>query len=227
MAVNFENMLDKELQSALANEIVTATVAVVSNALAPDFAVRSLEQGVSAALSPQQREAAITLQVYGTGCTGEVFLPALDSSASERAETFKAALEKKCPDGMLSILDKQAEAAAAFKSRMCHAIASKCAELAAADIDRLKKGKITILNEADQQVFEAQHKEREQKQAQAAITFLSSLPHRFPSFGIELFKEIRQGVQHEIEEHYKSPDIHDRVDSLFRDALEAMPQGAR
>lgn len=227
MAVNFEEMLDKEQQSALASEIVTATVAVVSNASAPDFAVHSLEQGVSAALSPQQRDAAFTLQAYGAGCASEVFAPALDASASERAEMFRAALGKKCPDGMLNVLDKQPEAAAAFKSRMCHAIASKCAELAAADIDRLKKGKITILNAADQQVFEAQHKGREQKQAQAAIAFLSSLPKRFPSFGVELFKEIRQAVQHEIEENYKSPDIHDRVDSLFRDALEAMPLGAR
>jgi hypothetical protein len=227
MTINFEQLLDQDRQSALADEIVTAAAAVVSNAMAPDFAVRSLEQGISGNLSQDQRDAAIALQAYGVRCAGEVLTAALDPTAVERADALRKSLEKNCPDGTLAILDKQPEAAAAFKSKMCRAIAGKCAELVAADIDRLKKGKISILNEEDQQVFERQHKERGQKQAAAARAFLSSLPERYPSYGIELFKDIRQEVQHDMEEKYKSPDIHARIESLFRDALDAMPPEAR
>lgn len=227
MAVNFEKLLDKDQQSALAEEIVTTAAAVVSNASAPDFAVRSLKQGIAANLSPEQRDAAIALQAYGVRCAGEVLTVALDLSAAQRAEALRTALEEDSPNGVQANLDQQPEAAATFKSRMCRAIAGKCADLAAADIDRLKKGKITILNEDDQQVFEQQHEERGQKQAQAATAFLSSLPQRYPSFGIALFKDIRQDVQHEIEEKYQSPDIHARVESLFINALEAMPPDAR
>lgn len=227
MTINFEQSLDQNLQSALADEIVTTAAAVVSNAMAPEFAVRSLEQGISGKLSQDQRDAAAALQAYGVRCSGEVFTAALDVTAAERADTLKESLEKNSPDGTLAILDKQPEAAAAFKSRMCRAIAGKCAELVAADIDRLKKGKISILNEEDQQVFEQQHNEREQKQAAVARDFLSSLPERYPSYGVALFKDIREEVQHEMEEKYKSPDIHARIDSLFRDALDAMPPQAR
>lgn len=226
MAVNFEMLLDKDQQAALADEIVTATAAVVSNASAPDFAVRSLKQGISANLSPEQLDAAFALQAYGVRYAGEVLTTALDPSAAQRADALRTALEENSANGVLAILDQQPEAATAFKSRMCRAIAGKCAELAAADIDRLKKGKITILNEEDQQVFERQHEERGQKQAQAITAFLSSLPERYPSFGIALFKDIRRDVQHEIEGKYKSPDIHAQVESLFRNALEAMPVSA-
>lgn len=227
MTVEFEKMLDKDRQSALADEIVTAVAAVVSNTSAPEFAMRPLEQGLLAALSPEQREAAVALQAHGARYAGEVFAAALDPSAAERAAAFRLALEKECPDGALELLDQQPDTAQTFKSRLCRAIAWKCANLAAADIDRLKKGKIAILNEQDQQVFEQQHAEREQKQAQAAQDFLSSLPERYPSFGAALFKDIRQGVQHDMEEKYQRPDIHARVASLFKDALDAMPPDAR
>lgn len=227
MTINFDQLLDQDRQSALADEIVTAAAAVVSNAMAPDFAVRSLEQGISADLSQDQRDAAIALQAHGVRCAAEVLAAALDPTATERADAFRTSLEKHCPDGTLAILDKQPEAAAAFKSTMCRAIAGKCSELLAADIDRLKKGKISILNEEDQQVFERQHEERGKKQAEAARSFLSSLPERYPSYGLELFKDIRREVQQDMEEKYKSPDIHARIASLFRDAQDAMPSEAR
>lgn len=227
MTINLDQLLDQDRQSALADEIVTAAAAVVSNAMAPDFAVRSLKQGIIANLSQDQRNAAIALQAHGVRCTAEVLTAALDPTAAERADAFRVSLEKDSPDGTLAILDKQPDVAAAFKSRMCRAIAGKCAELAAADIDRLKKGKISILNEDDQKVFEQQHEERGQKQAAAATAFLSSLPERYPSYGVALFKDIRQKVQHDLEEKYKSPDIHTRIESLFRDALDVMPPEAR
>ena len=227
MTINFDQLLDQGRQSALADEIVTAAAAVVSNAMAPDFAVRSLEQGILADLSQDQRDAAVALQAHGVRCAGEVLTAALDPTAIERADAFRTSLEKNCPDGTLAILDKQPETAAAFKSTMCRAIAGKCAELLAADIDRLKKGKISILNEEDQQVFERQHEERGTKQDEAARFFLSSLPERYPSYGVELFKDIRQKVQHDMEEKYKSPDIHARIATLFRDAQGAMPPEAR
>ncbi len=227
MTINFDQSLDQDRQSALADEIVTAAAAVVSNAMAPDFAVRSLEQGVSADLSQDQRDAAVALQAHGARCAAEVLTAALDPTAIERADAFRKSLEENCPDGALAILDKQPDTAKAFKSTMCRAIAGKCAELAAADIDRLKKGKISILNEEDQKVFEQQHEERKNKQAAAATGFLSSLPQRYPSYGFALFKDIRGEVKRDMEERYKSPDIHARVEALFKDALDAMPPEAR
>lgn len=227
MTIDFEKLLDKQRQSDLADEIVTATAAVVSNASSPDFAVRSLEQGILAELSPEQSDAAIALQAYGVGCAGEVLSAGLDPSAAERADALRSALAEKCPDGALARLSRQPDAAATFKSRMCQAIAGKCAELAAADIDRLKKGKITILNEEDREIFDRQHEERGQKQAQAATHFLSSLPERYPSFGSALFNDIRQAVQRDMEEKYKSPDIHTRIETMFKDALKVMPADIR
>lgn len=222
MAANFQNLLDKNDQSVLAEEIVALTAAVVSNATAPDFAVRTLEQGVSASLTPEQRAAAAALQAYGVKCASQIFTSALDQSALDRAQEFEEALKKNCAGHALAILDQEPEAGSEFKAAMCRAIAGKCADLAAAEIDRLKKGKTTILNEHDQQIFNQQHDDRQEKQATAVIAFLSSLPQRYPTFGMELFEEIQQNVQRDIEEKYKSPDIHAKVASLFEDARKAI-----
>ncbi|MGV3741416.1 MAG: hypothetical protein ACO1NO_03795 [Burkholderiaceae bacterium] len=222
MTINFEQSLDKNLQSDLADEIVATVAAVVSNASAPDFAVRTLEQGLLASLSPEQREAAVVMQAYASKCAGEVFTPGLDNLAAERATALTAALEEKCPGDALRAFNEQSEAGAVFKSRMSHAIASKCADLAAAEIDRLKKGKITILDEKDAETFHQRHEKSQAKQTEAAVSFLASLPERYPPFGMQLFSDIQQQVQNEIEEKYKSPDIHAKVASLFRQAREAM-----
>ncbi|WP_334187665.1 hypothetical protein [Noviherbaspirillum sp.] len=222
MTIDFDQLLDSDAQSALAEEIVTTTAAVVSNASAPDFAAHMLEQGFSSGLSSEQRHAAVVLQTYAVRCAKEVLTPALDSSAAERAETLEASLQNHCPADALSALEKAPHAAAAFKAAMCRSMARKCAELAAAEMDRLKKGKITILNEQDEKIFDQQHAERQQKQTQATTAFLSSLPQRYPDFGRSLFDDIRQHVQRDIEDRYKSPDIHAKVDSLFADALARM-----
>ncbi len=222
MAIDFDHSLDKNLQAALADDIVTTVAAVVSNASAPEFAVRTLAQGILASLSPEQVKAATVMQAYGSKCAGEVFTPGLDNVAAERASTLSAALEEKCQSAALLEFNKQPDVGVEFKSRMSRAIASKCAELAAAEVDRLKKGKITILNEKDAEAFYQQHKKSQEKQAHAAVSFLASLPESYPSFGMQLFTDIQQHVQNEIEEKYKSPDIHTKVASIFQQAREAI-----
>jgi hypothetical protein len=146
----------------------------------------------------------------------------LDNLAAERASTLRAALEEKCQSDALRAFDKEPEAGIEFKSRMSRSIASKCAELAAAEIDRLKKGKITILDEKDAEAFYQRHAESQEKKTNATVSFLASLPQRYPSLGMQLFNDIQQHVQEEIEEKYRSPDIHTEVASLFKQAREAM-----
>lgn len=105
---------------------------------------------------------------------------------------------------------------------MCLAVARKCAELVAAEIDRARKGPITILNEDDAKVFEARHAEHQNQRTRAATDFLGSLPTRFPSFGATLFGDIRDDVERHIEEKYKRPHIHTAVAAMFDDAVAAM-----
>lgn len=227
MTMNFEQTLDKSRQAALADEIVTMAAAVVSNASTPDFAMRALAQSRRESLTPEQRAAEAALQAYGVRCAGEVLTRELDQTAAERAEELRLELEKECAESDLALLEQDESAAAEFKSRMCQAIAAKCAELVAAEIDRLKKGRLTILNEEDKEVFDRQHQEREAKRKEAITSFLSALPTRYPSFGTRLFGSIRKDVQRDIEEQYKSPDIHAAVAAVFTDALAAMPPEQR
>lgn len=227
MDTNFEKVLEPQFQSALADEIVSMVAAVASNASAPDSAIRALEKSRQESLAPEQRAAAAALQAYGARCAADVFTSALEPQAGERAAELMHALESDSGGDALSILESQPDAGAEFKSRMSRAIAAKCAGLVAAEIERLKKGPVTILNEEDAKVFEARHAEHQKQQTQAAITFLSSLPARFPTFGTALFRSIRRDVQHQIEEEHPRPAIHAAVAALFDDALAAMPEEAR
>jgi hypothetical protein len=160
-------------------------------------------------------------------CAGEVFTSGLDDLAAGRADELRVALESNCENDALRLLDKEPDAGAEFKSEMVRAIASKCAELVASEIDRVKKGRFTILNEDDQKTFDRQHDDRLKRRTQAITEFLSSLPERYPSFGTNLFADIRRNVQREIEEKYKSPDIHAAVGAMFSDALNAMSPEVR
>jgi hypothetical protein len=222
MTINFNQILDKSHQSSLANEIVTAAAAVASDASAPDFAVRALEQSRQKTLAPEQYAAATAVQAYGSRCAAEIFTPALDKSAADRANEFSMALENECPDDALELLDNDPDAGAEFKASMCRAIAAKCAELVAAEIDRQKKGRITILDENDRQVFDSQHEDRQKKRTDAIVGFLSTLPVRYPSFGASLFGSIRADIQRDVEEKYKSPEIHAAIAAMFTNALAAM-----
>ncbi|WP_206047083.1 hypothetical protein, partial [Noviherbaspirillum denitrificans] len=181
-------------QASLADEIVATLAAVVSNASAPDSATRALEKSRQDSLTPEQRAAAAALQAYGVQCAADVFTPGLEPQAKERAEELRKNLEAASGQDALALLASQPDAGAEFKSRMCRAVASKCAELVAAEIERAKKGPITILNEDDAKAFEAQHAEHQHERARAATDFLGSLPERFPSFGATLFAEIRDDV---------------------------------
>ncbi|WP_052452317.1 hypothetical protein [Noviherbaspirillum autotrophicum] len=227
MKASFENTLDPTFQSALADEIVSMVAAVVSNASAPDSAIRALVKSRQDSLAPEQRAAAAALQAYGIRCAADVFTPALEPEAIERAAKLRQALESQSADDALAALESNPEAGMEFKSRMSRAIASKCAELAAAEIERAKSGPVTILNEADAKVFETQHAQHQKQRSQATTTFLSSLPVRFPSFGVDLFNAIRRDVQREIEENHKRPDVHAAVAALFDDAIAAMPANIR
>lgn len=227
MKANFENTLDPKFQLALADEIVSMVAAVVSNASAPDSAVRALVKSRQDSLAPEQRAAAAALQAYGIRCAADVFTPALEPEAIERAAKLRQALESQSADDALAALESNPDAGMEFKARMSLAIASKCAELAAAEIERAKSGSVTILNEADAKVFETQHAQHQKQRAQATTTFLSSLPVRFPSFGADLFNSIRRDVQREIEANHKRPEVHAAVAALFDDAIAAMPAHIR
>jgi hypothetical protein len=145
----------------------------------------------------------------------------------ERAAQLCHALEAESARDALALLTSEPEVGAEFKSRMCLAVARKCAELVAAEIDRARQGPITILNEDDAKVFEARHTEHQNQRMRAATDFLGSLPTRFPSFGAKLFGDIREDVERHIKEKYKRPDIHTAVSAMFDDAVAAMHPSMR
>lgn len=227
MGMSFEQSLTAIPQAPLADEIVSMLAAVVSNASAPDSATRALEKSWQDSLAPEHRAAAAALQTYGVQCAAEVFTPGLEPQARDRAASLSKALEDESSTDALAMLTSKPDVGAEFKSRMCLAIARKCAELVAAEIERAKKGPLTILNAEDAKVFAEQHAEHQRQRTRAATDFLGSLPTRFPSFGAALFAEIRTDMEGWVEEQYKRPDIRTAVAALFDDAIAAMPPSAR
>lgn len=224
---NIENVLAAMPQAPLADEIVATLAAVVSNTSAPESATRALERSRQASVAPEQRAAAAALQAYGVQCAAEVFTQGLDHQAMERADQLCRALEAESAQEALTLLTSKPEIGAEFKSRMCLAVAGKCAELVAAEIERARKGPITILNKDDAKVFEEQHAEHQNQRRRAATDFLGSIPTRFPSFGLALFGEIREDIERHIEEKYERPDVHKAVAAMFDDAVAAMPAPMR
>ena len=227
MEMDFEKTLKAMPQSPLADEVVAMLAAVVSNTSAPDSASRALEKSRHEALPPEQRAAAAALQAYGVQCAAEVFVSGLEPQAMERAEELRRALEAQCAEDALNLLGSQPEIGSDFKSRMCRAVAGKCAEMIAADIERAKNGPITILNAEDAKVFESRHAEHQRQRARAATDFLASIPTRFPSFGTALFGQIRDDVERHIQEAHKRPEIHAAVADMFDAAIAAMPASIR
>lgn len=227
MNTNFEKVLDSTFQSALADEIVSMVAAVVSNTSAPDSAIRALEKRRQDTLAPEQRAAAAALQAYGARNAAMVFTVALEQQAEERANELQRALESVTDDDALALLESTPEAGEEFKARMSLAIATKCAQLIATEIERVKTGPVKILNEDDAKVFEENHARHQRQRTEAAVDFLSNLPVRFPKFGANLFATIRRDVQHLIAENHKRPDIHAAVSTLFDDAISAMPPAVR
>lgn len=145
----------------------------------------------------------------------------------ERAEQLCHTLEKESSKELLTSLTSKPEIGAEFKSRMCLAVAGKCAELVAAEIERSKKGPITILNEGDAKLFEERHAAHQNQRMRAATDFLGSIPMRFPSFGAALFGKIREDVVHHIKEKYQRPDVHTAVAAIFDEAIAVMQPSMR
>ena len=227
MNTSFEKVLEPTFQSALADEIVSMVAAVVSNTSAPDSAIRALEKRRQDTLATEQRAAAAALQAYGARSAATVFTVALEPQAGARANELQKALESATDDDALRLLESNPDAGEAFKARMSLAIATKCAQLIATEIERVKTGPVKILNEDDAKLFEENHARHQRQRTEAAIDFLRELPVRFPTFGARLFHTIRHDVQNLIKETYKRPDIHAAVSTLFEDAMSAMPPDVR
>jgi hypothetical protein len=178
-------------------------------------------------LAPEQRAAAAALQAYGARNAATVFTVALESQAVARANELQQALEAATDGDALTLLESDPEAGEGFKERMSLAIATKCAQLIATEIERVKTGPVKILNEDDAKLFEENHARHQTQRTEAAVGFLRDLPVRFPTFGAHLFHTIRRDVQNWVEESYKRPDIHAAVSTLFDDAMSAMPPDVR
>ena len=222
MSTSFEKALEPTVQTALADEIVCMVAAVVSNTSAPDSAIRALEKSRQDKLAPEQRAVAAALQAYGVRNAAAVFTVALEPQAGQRADELQRALESATDANVLALLESEPEAGEKFKAQMSLAIATKCAQLIAAEIERGKRGPMKILNEDDAKRFEENHAVHQRQRTEAAVGFLHDLPVRFPGFGAQLFNAIRQDVLKVIKENYKRPDIHAAVSALFDDALSAM-----
>ncbi|MFC7515824.1 hypothetical protein ACFQUU_12490 [Herbaspirillum sp. GCM10030257] len=227
MNTSFEKVLEPAAQSALADEIVSMVAAVVSNTSAPDSAIRALAKNRQDTLAPEQRAAAAALQAYGARNAATVFTVALEPQAVARANELQKALEAATDGDALTLLESDPEAGEGFKERMSLAIATKCAQLIATEIERVKTGPVKILNEDDAKLFEENHVRHQTQRTEAAVSFLRDLPVRFPTFGAHLFHAIRRDVQNWVEESYKRPDIHAAVSTLFDDAMSAMPPDVR
>jgi hypothetical protein len=227
MNTNLESVFQSIDQIAAADAIAPALTAVVSGASEADAALASLRKARDDSVPAEQRAAEAALQAYGAECAANVLTAGLEEDASERAARLRAGLEAEADSDALSLLRTSADAGAAFKSRLSLRIASRCAEMVAAEIERDKQGSFTILNEEDAAVFESRREAHRKQRTEAARDFLASLPRLYPSFGAALFADIRQHVERETMEQHKRPDIHEAVASLFDAALACMPESVR
>jgi hypothetical protein len=227
MDPHLESALQSIDQIAVADALASALTAVVSNASEPDSALAGLRKARQDAFAPEERAAVAALQAYGVECAAGVLSAGLEQDASERGARLREGLEADSGNDALSLLRENADAGAAFKSRFSLRIALRCAEMVAAEIERDKQGRFTILNEQDAAVFESHREARRKQRIDAARDFLASLPVRYPRFGAALFADIRLHAQRDVAAQHKRPDIHQAVTSLFDDALACMPGAMR
>lgn len=227
MNSNLEPVLQSIDQAAVADALASAMTAVVSDASAPDSALEGLRKARNELIPPEKRAAVAALQAYGAEFAAEVWTVGLEQDASERAAQLRKGLEADSGSDVLSLLRANADAGSAFKSRLSLRIASRCAEMVAAEIERDKQGQFTILDERDAQTFESRREAHRKMRTEAARDFLASLPIRYPSFGAALFVDIRRHVEHEVAEQHKRPNIHEAVAALFDAAANSMPESVR
>jgi hypothetical protein len=224
---NLDSVLQSIDQAAVADALASALTAVVSDASAPDSALAGLRKARNESVPPEKRAAVAALQAYGAECAADVLTAGLEPDASERAARLRKGLEVDSGSDALSLLRTSADVGSAFKSRLSLRIASRCAEMIAAEIERDKQGRFTILNEQDAEIFESRREAHRRMRTEAARAFLASLPSRYPSFGAALFASIRRHVEQEVAEQHKRPDIHEAVASLFDAATNSMPEPMR
>lgn len=227
MNPKLEPVLQSIDQAAVADELASVMTAVVSDASAPDSALTGIRKARNESVPPEQRAAVAALQAYGAKCIADVLTAGLEQDANERAACLQTGLEEDSASDVLSFLRTSAESASEFKSRLSLRIASRCAEIVAAEIEREKQGHFTILNEQDAVIFESRREAHRSQRAEAAQGFLASLPSRYPSFGAVLFADIRRQVEREVREQHMRPDIHEAVASMFEAALDNMPASSR
>lgn len=227
MNKDLEPILQSIDQDAVADTLASALAAVVSDASAPDSALAGLRKARDESIPPEKRAAVAALQAYGAECAADVLTAGLEHDASERAARLREGLEADSENDSLSLLRTSADAGSAFKSRLSLRIASRCAEMVAAEIERDKQGQFTVLNAEDAEIFASRREAHRKMRIEAARDFLASLPSRYPSFGAPLFASIRRHVEQEVAEQHKRPDIHKAVASLFDDATNAMPEPMR
>jgi len=224
---NLERVLQSIDQAAVADGLASALTAVVSDASAPDSALAGLRTARNESVPPEKRAAVAALQAYGIECAADVLTAGLEPDAGERAGRLREGLEADSEGEVLSLLRTSADAASTFKSRLSMRIASRCAEMVAAEIERDKQGHFTILNEQDAKIFESRREAHRKMRTEAVRDFLASLPNRYPSFGTSLFADIRRHVEREVAEQHKRPDIHEAVALLFDAAIDSMPEPMR
>lgn len=222
MNTHFDQALQSIDQTAVADDLASFLTAVVSDTTSPDSALAGLHKAREAAGGPEQRAAVAALQAYGVEYAAGVLSAGLERDAGERAARLHEALEADAEGDALAVLRGDDEPGSQFKSRLALKIASRCAEMIAAEIERDKQGHFTILDEKDAAIFESRRAAHREQRIEAAREFLASLPVRYPSFGASLFADIRRHVEQEVAEHHKRPDIHEAVASLFDTALERM-----
>ena len=227
MNTSLESALHTIDQAAVADALASALTAVVSNASEPDSALAGLRKARDDAFAPEERSAVAALQAYGVECAADVLSAGLEQDASDRATRLREGLAADSGSDALSLLRDNADMGSAFKSRLSLRIASRCAEMVAADIERDKQGRFTILNVEDAAIFESRREAHRKQRFDAARDFLASLPGRYPTFGAALFADIRLQVERDVAGQYKRPDIHEAVASLFDEALACMPGAMR
>lgn len=227
MDTNLEPALQSVDQVAVADALASALTAVVSDTSEPDSALAGLRKARNDSVPPEKKAAVAALQAYGAECAADVLCAGLEQDASERAAHLREGLEADAGSDVLSLLRKSADAGATFKSRLSLRIALRCAEMAAAKIERDKQGHFTILDKKDAIIFETRREAQRKQRTDAASDFLASLPSRYASYSAALFADIRLRVAREVAEQHKRPDIHAAVASLFDTALARMPEAMR
>jgi hypothetical protein len=225
MDANLEPALQSIDQVAVADALASALTAVVSNASEPDSALAGLRKARNDSVPLEKRSAVAALEAYGVECAAGVLSAGLEQDASDRAARLREGLEAESGSDALSLVRNNADMGSAFKSRLSLRIASRCAEMVAAEIERDKEGRFTILDEQDAAIFASRREAHRRQRIDAARDFLAALPGRYPSFGAALFSDIRWQVERDIAEHYTRPEIHEAVASLFDDATACMPGG--